>query len=223
MRKDEQTQTNPPPDPAAIFACALSLRDACMAPPRRGSQLNLSDCYSGLDGFFRESMRVAELFECWACEHVHFDDLMEVWPYLLEDKFGEACLSAIGADELEHFDETDCLRVGLRLRLPIKLDGKLPLPFGVTVSHPSNEAGFVSLRIQTVRDSVDGTFTEPFTFCDDPFDEELGKPYFALYGSCEGGELEHIADRDTYAEIEALARNLVPGNSFPSELVAASF
>lgn len=60
-------------DPAPVFACALSLREACLKSAEANSQLNLSDCYNGMDEFMREMMRIGNLFEAWACEHVAFD------------------------------------------------------------------------------------------------------------------------------------------------------
>lgn len=54
-------------------------------------------------------MNVANLFEGWACKHIDFDQNMDVWPYRLEDDFGEACLAEMFADSLDHFDEDDCL------------------------------------------------------------------------------------------------------------------
>ena len=71
------------PDPAAVLGCALSLREACLKNAETNPQLNLSDCYNGMDQFMREMMRVANLFEAWACAHVVFDELNDVWPYLM--------------------------------------------------------------------------------------------------------------------------------------------
>src|SRR6185436_8295233 len=79
-------------DPAAVFACALSLREACLKSAKANPQLNLSESYNGMDEFRREMMRVGNLLEAWACAHVVFDEVNDVWPYLMEDKFGDACL-----------------------------------------------------------------------------------------------------------------------------------
>ena len=76
----------------------------------------------------REVMRVASLFESWSCAHVDFNRLADVWPYFLQDKFGEACLDAVFPTGLATFDEEDCLRVALRLQLPIAPDDGLPVP-----------------------------------------------------------------------------------------------
>ncbi|MEN9576237.1 MAG: hypothetical protein RL514_4092 [Verrucomicrobiota bacterium] len=107
------------PDSAAVFACALSLREACLKSAAADPAMNLSESYNGMDEFMREMMRVANLFEAWACEHVAFAECNEVWPYLLEDRFGDACLAVMSPTGLAAFDETDCLRVALHLRLPI--------------------------------------------------------------------------------------------------------
>ncbi len=61
------------PDPAAVFASALSLWHACQ---KRASEekLNLSECYNGMDQFMRELMRVANQIESWACSHIEFNE-----------------------------------------------------------------------------------------------------------------------------------------------------
>ena len=202
-------------DPAAIFACALSLREACLKGAESNKQLNLSDSYNGMDEFLREMMRVANLFEAWACAHVVFEEMSEVWPYLLEDKFGDACLQSILPSALAEFDHSDCLRVALRLRLPIQADDKLCIPVDVRAPNPIGASKFREFRIQTVRDDLDGGDVAPFTTDDDPFDEEFGPPYYALYGVGDDGLLEHIADRDTYSDALNLALKLAPGVALP--------
>jgi hypothetical protein len=105
------------PDPAAVFAAAMSLWKECHRQSENEPQLNLSDCYSGIDGLMREIMRIAILFEVWSCEHVIFEELNDVWPYLLEDRFGQECLSFFLPDGLSEFGIGDCQRVAARLRL----------------------------------------------------------------------------------------------------------
>ena len=68
----------------------------------------------------RVVMRVATRFENWATGHVAFEKLDDVWPYMMEDRFGAACVDAMGAENLAAFDDNDCLRVALRLCLPVK-------------------------------------------------------------------------------------------------------
>lgn len=203
------------PDPAAIFATALSLWQACQK--RAGEEkLNLSECFNGMDEFMRKLMRVADQFESWACLHINFNELNDVWPYLLEDRFGEACLAVLSPDALARFDDSDCLRVAMGLRLPIILDDKLPIPIDVTAINPASGSPFREFRIQTVRDSIEDGDTNPYSVNDEPFDEEFGRPYFGLYGVGEDGKLEHIADRKTYSEAVRLAEKLAPGVAFPS-------
>jgi len=67
----------------------------------------------------REIMSIAVHFETWACEHIDFTHLTDVWPYLLEDQFGKECLSVLTVDNLANFDEHDCDRIAARLRLTI--------------------------------------------------------------------------------------------------------
>jgi len=203
-------------DAAAVFACALSLREACLKSAAANAQLNLSESYNGMDEFMRELMRIANLFETWAGAHVVFDELNDVWPYLMEDKFGDACLESIPPDALAHFDDSDCLRVALRLRLPIRADENLRIPVDVRAPNPIAGSEFREFRIQSVRDSLDDEGdVAPFIVDDDPFDEEFGPPYFALYGVGSAGLLEHVADRKTYSDVFSLAQRLAPGVAFP--------
>jgi hypothetical protein len=204
------------PDSAAIFACAQSLWDACQAEAARNSSINLSEDYNGYDQFMREIMRIATLFENWACEHVEFTAWGEVWPYYLGDNFGAACLDAVFASHLARFDENDCLRVALRLRLPVKVTVGVPVPVNIEAANPVAGSAFVSFKIQTIRSIAGDSDFVALTADDEPFDEEYGAPYFGLYGVGAEGLSEHIADRTTYAEALTLARKLAPGIKFPS-------
>jgi len=203
------------PDPAAVFACALSLREACLKNAKANPQLNLSESYNGMDEFMREMMRVGNLFEVWACEHVEFELMSDVWPYLMEDKFGDACLEFMLPSALAEFDDSDCLRVALRLRLPVRAEGKLRVPVDVRAPNPIGGSEFREFRIQTVRDDLDDGSVIPFTTDGDPFDEEYGPPYYGLYGVGNDGLLEHIADRETYSDALSLAQKLAPGVALP--------
>lgn len=205
-----------PPDPAAVFACALSLWQDCMK--QRAAGFNPSECYNGGDEFMRVVMRAATCFETWASRHVAFDELGETWPYYMEDKFGEACIAVLGAEGLTHFNEDDALCVALHLRLPIELCDGLPLPVQL-VAPNSVRGGFVALRIRTMRVLHETNEFQPYTSSDHPFDEDFGLPFFALYGVGEEGGLEQIVNRDTYGEVLRLARLLAPGIAFPDRVV----
>ena len=163
----------------------------------------------------RVIMRAGTRFEEWACAHIEFEALDHCWPYLLEEKFGEACVALKDVTSLDEFDDNDCLEVALRLRLPVKAAGSLPIPVDVSAGNPIVESEFQTFRIQTVRECSDGCI-EPFTSVDDPFDERFGQPFFGLYGVCHDGLLEHISDFDTYAATVSLVRKLAPGVQFPS-------
>lgn len=177
--------------------------------------INLSECYEGGDEFMRQVMRIATEFELWSCQHVFFDELDDVWPYLLEGRFGEACVSVLGGPEtLSDFDTRNCLRVAHKLRLPVRTDSGLPVAIDVTAANPAAGAAFRKFRIQTVRDSLEDDSAEAFTTDDEPFDEELGAPYFSLYGIGDDDLLEHIADRVTYSATVELACKLAPGIVF---------
>jgi hypothetical protein len=210
----EHAIATPEPDPAAVFAIALSLWEGC-EKSRRENDWNLSDCYNGYDQLMREIMRIANQFENWSCSHVNFDELGEVWPYYLGDKFGDACLSILGIERLMDFSEEDCLRIALALNLPVISDGIMPVPVDLTAPNPIAGAGFRQFRIQTVRDSVDDRQPSPYVVGDEPFDEEFCEPYFSLYGVDATELLEHIADRNSYGEILQLVRRLAPGIAFP--------
>jgi hypothetical protein len=112
--------SNDSSDPAAIFAIATSLWAECHKHATADRSINLSDAYSGMDGFMREIMRIGAQFEAWACRHVDFDQLTDVWPYMLEDRFGKECLSVLLPENLSDFDEHDCRRVSARLRLTFR-------------------------------------------------------------------------------------------------------
>ncbi len=203
------------PDSAAVFGGALSLWHECKKPSKANERVNLSECYNGGDEFMRVVMRVATRFEEWASMHIVFDGLDDVWPYLLEDKFGAACVCVTGMETLHEFNERDCLRVSLHLRLPVRHSAGLPVPVDVTAANPIPNSPFPAFRIQTVRQVAEDDFCEAFTLSDDPFDDNFDPPHFALYGVGSDGLLEHIADRDTYAKTVTLARNLIPGITFP--------
>jgi len=211
------------PDPAAVFGCALSLWHECKKLNTGAERLNLSECYNGWDEFMRVIMQAATRFENWASLHIAFDNFDDVWPYMMEDKFGAACVSAMGAENLAHFDDNDCLRVAMLLGLPVKYSAGLPVPIDRVATNPVAGSVFQSFRIQTVRDSLEDEITEPFTLDDEPFDENFGAPYFGLYGVDADGLLEHIADRRNYAEAVSLAQKLAPGIAFDPVAISPRF
>ncbi len=204
-------------DPAAVFACANSLWQACVKQANVDPNLNLSDAYNGMDQLMREVMRIGEMFEKWACRYVEFAELSAVWPYSMKDKFGDACLAVMLPDMLDHFDSNDCLRVAYELRLPMRVDGTLRLAIDIRASNPIADSVFKEFRIQTVRYKLHDNHLAPFTVEDDPFDEQFGLPYFGLYGIDKGGSPEHIANRSSYLESRILAQKLAPGLVLPLE------
>lgn len=201
-------------DPAAVFACAISLRDACDQAAKL-QNLSLSDAFSGVDQFYREAMRIAGLFEEWACQHVVFDETEDVWPYLLEDKFGAACLQRMSVEDLRGFDAEDCPDVAMKLLLPLHYQDAPRLPLDVTAINPVSASHFTHWRIQTIRClSGDDSF-EPMIFGDDPFDPEYEPSILALYGVNAEGLVEHIKDFDRYADAVAFVSKIAPGVEFP--------
>lgn len=204
-----------PVDPAALLGAALSLWQACQQPQGDEGRVDLSASYGDGIEWMCEVMRVATLFETWAKRHVCFDLFDDCWPYFLEDRFGHACVKLIGADGLARFTDGDCLRVAMRLRLPVTCSGSMIAPLDLRAENPVAGSCFTHFRIQTMRCTpVDGGVV-PMTSADDPFDDESGPPFFALYGVGDDGLSEHIADRRTYADSRALIRKLAPGIKLP--------
>lgn len=208
------------PDTAAVFAAAWSLHQACNDQANAAPSINLSASYQGQDGFFRELMRVAELFEKWACKHVEFAHMTDTWPYLLKARFGSACLETMNVDAFASFDENDCLRVAFKMRPPIRVDDHLPVPVCVEAPNPYEGAKFARLRIQTVRADLEGGDAFPYSEDDEPFDEDYGEPFFGIYGVLAKGELEHIADRPNYSEARNLLLALIPNIDLPKVPIA---
>jgi hypothetical protein len=202
-------------DPAAILGAALSLKTACEDMARK-ERVNLSECYNGGDEFMRQVMRVATLFETWCCEHVDYSQFSDVWPYLLEDKFGDACLEVMLFAGLAEFDHRACLRVAAQLRLPVKVVAGLSVPVDLRADNPNGASPFRSFQIRTVRLHNEDNFISQYTPDDDSDDEKFGVIFFGLYGLDEHGIAEHIADRDSYANALSLAVKLAPGILFPS-------
>jgi hypothetical protein len=208
-----------PIDPAAVFACALSLWKGCEEEAGKNASLNLSDAYQGVDQLMREVMRIATLFETWACEHVEFEEITDVWPYLLENSFGKACLGLCDGCSLQHFDRTECLSVALGLGLPIRYAEELGLPLDIAVPNTVLGSPFAQFRIQTMRQCLGEREVEAFAFDDDPQDENYETPFLALYGVGADGILEHIKDFDRYADAVDLAAKLAPGIAFPATAI----
>lgn len=206
------------PDPAAVFGAASSLWEACEAEAKKNPRLNLSEAYNGCDELMREVMRIGLLFEEWACVHVAFDELGEVWPYFLGDQFGAACLKRHEAESMAGFGESDCLLVAMELKLPVFVSDGLLVPVNVRVANPSAESAFREYRIQSMRRDVEeGGDVTAFWPGDDPEDEDYEYPFFSLHGVGEDGLSELISDRSTCAEAVRLLRNLVPGINLPPE------
>lgn len=203
-----------PPDPAAVFACAVSLRDACEEKAAVHG-INISETFHGGDQFWREVMRIAVLFENWACGHVAFEALEHVWPYLLEEKFGNACLKHVNVDGLTTFSTMDCPVVAMSMNLPLWYRDGFNLPLDLCSSNPVSGSAFVRWRIQTLRKLAEEDDMVPMVYGDDPSDAEYETPVVTLYGVDADGLLEHIRDSRSYAEARKLVTKLAPGVDFP--------
>lgn len=209
MNSSEETA-----DPAAVFACAVSLRDACEAKAA-ACAINLSDTFNGGDQFWRELMRIGTLFETWACENVAFEVLEDVWPYRLEAQFGSASLERFDVGGLARFDATDCPVVAMTMQLPLWYRDGRHLPLDVSAPNPVAGSAFVKWRIQTVRLHAEDEEMVPMVYGDEPHDTDFEPPVVALYGVDAEGLLEHIRDSDSYAEARSLVMKLAPGVVFP--------
>ena len=177
---------------------------------------DLSECFNGGDEFLRQMMRIGELFEAWACEHVAFEELAEVWPYYLEEHFGGACLQVLTPTGLPHFSHEDCVRVALQLAIPIRYQDGLSLPLDIRAANPVPGSAFIEYRIRTVREDLEAHEIEPYTSDDDPIDDRFGDVVLGLYGIHADGEVEHIADFGRYSDAAALAAKIAPGIDFPA-------
>jgi hypothetical protein len=94
------------PDPAASLAASMSLVEA--GERRAGiEQVSLSDTYSGGDEFLRQCARIGTEFESWACVHVAFDKMEDVWPYFLQSEFGDRVIACYGVTELATITRPD--------------------------------------------------------------------------------------------------------------------
>lgn len=105
----------PLPDPAAVFAAALSLWEA-------SHELFDSASYDGMDDFMRQIMRVSTEFETWSCARVDFEQTEVAWPYFLQESFGDACLEVVDEYSLAQFNAKHCLPIAQRLSLPLRSD-----------------------------------------------------------------------------------------------------
>jgi hypothetical protein len=192
----------------------VSLKQTCEDIARR-ERINLSECYNGGDEFMRQVMRIATMFESWCCDHVDFSQFSDVWPYLLEDKFGAAFLKVSYPTCLTEFDSMGCLRAAMELTLPVKVVQGLPVPVDLTAANPVPASPFRHFQIRTVRRHNQDNVISQYTPNDEPDDDDFGVVFFGLYGLEEDGVAEHIADRDSYAQALALAEKLAPGVGFP--------
>jgi hypothetical protein len=209
--------TNESFDPAAQFAIASSLWQACHDHAAKTKDVNLSEIFNGMDECMRVVMRIGERFERWACDHVNFDNLSDVWPYLLQDRFGSTCLKAMTLAGLPEFNEEDCLRMALLLRLPVIVTKGLPVPVYLEAANPVIGSAFKEFRIQSFRRLVDDDAEEAFVSGDEPYDDNFEAPFFSLYGIDEDGNEECIVDRPSYESARELVSKLAPGIEFPQQ------
>lgn len=118
------TEAIPNPDPAAIFGATLSLWNAFKKYYEINPTPDISDDFSGTDCAMRTVLQIGERFEQWACQNVDFTRVDDVWPYLLEDKLGDAALASFKQPTKipRLLSDNDCLKLARALGLPLKID-----------------------------------------------------------------------------------------------------
>ena len=206
----------PTVDPAALFCCAVSLRDAAMESTG-GRESNLGEEYNGWDEFLRQVMAVATRFETWATDHVAFEALGEVWPYFMEDRFGAACVEVVDLWHLAEFGDEDCVRVAQHLGLPLILDESLHIPLDVRAPNPVEGSAFHEFCIRAIRYHLEDEDPMPLAAGGDPWDPEWTNPVFAIYGVQADGIEMHITDLPQYRDAVVLVGKLSPGIQFPEQ------
>lgn len=210
-------KTDPPiprADPAAVFAGALSIWEACSKREVQDPRADLSEIFNGIDELMRVAMKAATLFEDWACQHVEFDRLLDCWPYKLQLEMGEACLSFLSLDQLPGFNDEHALRLAIKLQLPLAPSARKLIPLRIHATNPIPQARFQTVYIQTVREAKDGSGIYPFTEEDDLADPCFGSLFYGVYGRDAEGTSEHIADRRTPEAAIQVATGLIPGLLF---------
>lgn len=214
-------------DPAAVMAIAMSLRKSLEAYSLP-ENVTMSDLFQGIDNLFRACMHVATVFEVWACDHVFFDEVVDVWPYLLEDKFGDAFLQPyrLGREEfntlptdLTSFIPADCLNMAMKLGLPLLYSDEARMPLLAEILNPVPRSIYKYWRIQTVRHRSENEEAgwEPLVYGDNPHDPDWDYPELGFYGVFEDGTLEHLSDHPTYAAAVERAKRLAPTADFPEQ------
>ncbi len=114
-----ETAKEDEPDGAAVVGIVLSLDKSAHAITKH-TRLSISDAYAGGDEFMRQCLRVAKVFELWACKHVDFERTEECWPYFLQNLFGDAVTaSGLGILNLKSFGDAECLVIANHLKLPL--------------------------------------------------------------------------------------------------------
>ena len=152
-----------------------------------------------------------------------FEALTDVWPYLLMDRFGEACLTKVPLEAMADLGSDDLPVVAMHMEVPLMYREGSNLPLDLVAPNPVAKSAFVQWRIQTVRGRREEAKMEPMRYGDDPHDPEYEPPVVALYGVDATGELEHLRDSASYAEARSLVMKLAPGVAFPEmPLVTAS-
>jgi hypothetical protein len=206
-------------DSAAVFAMATSLKKACEDKEKCDPSLNLGAAYNGWDQFTRELMRVALIFEEWACTYVAFPHIDDVWSYYLELIFGISCLKVINADCLASFGRDDCLRLAYVMEIPVWGDTELPVPVDIVIENTDSGSLLKALRIQTVRRILPTEKLVPYSEGDDLFDSRFGDRLFGIYSIDTNGITVQIDYRNSYQDVRTFVSRLVPGASLPERVI----
>jgi hypothetical protein len=112
------------PDSAGVFAAALSLWSIVAKDVKPYSEF--AEAVGGCDNLMRITIDIATAWEAWACDHINFDETEDVWPYMIQDKFGSAfektrsLLDVFTTYKNSQDLNTTFHRIAARLELPMK-------------------------------------------------------------------------------------------------------
>lgn len=208
-------------DPAAVLAICLGLVKECR---EEDAVVDLSATFNGGDEFLRQVVRVATMFENWACAHVHFDALDTNWVYLLETRFAREFLMAFSVQHIMEFSSADCLVMARFLGLPVIYDATCPVPFDFYMhglEHETIEALKVEAKCLRFKDATGGaersseagvTMTWEHAL---ERDEPLPVAYLQVSAKLRSAEWFDVARHDTWEQAARVLHLIAPGRNLP--------
>lgn len=179
---------------------------------------DISEAYQGVDECMRRCMHLGRVFEVWACDHIHFDSLQNVWPYYLEDHIGPAIEKMFW--EANHtipimWDDSDLLSLAVNLRLPVLIAETTGSSMDIVWELPRSRPGeFQAYQVRTVRTTPDGESVEHYSIGDAAHynnDDNHSPILFALYGSLDAEDpvWEFVFEMPSYEALRITAQRLL--------------